>query len=71
MSYFRKFIKNFYTIASLLYDATTVKESNGKTMTVGKQQSNKYPVVLSEAIISAFEILKRYLTTRTEEEPGN
>ena len=49
MSYFRKFIKIFSSIAAPLYDATTVKDSNGKTMTIGKKQSDKYPVVLSEA----------------------
>ena len=71
MSYFRKFVKNFSTIAAPLYDATTVKDFNGKTMTIGKKQSDKYSVVLSEAGIAAFERLKRYLTTTTAEEPQN
>ena len=65
MSYFRKFIKKF-TIAAPLYDATTMKDSNGKTITIGKKQSDKYPVVLPEAGIVAFERLKRYLTSTTE-----
>ena len=36
--YFRKFIKSCSSIASPLYEATSVKDSNGKPITVGKKR---------------------------------
>ena len=68
-SYFRKFIKNISSLAAPLYDATTVKDANGTTVMIGKKQSDKYPVKLSQDGIEAFEKLKKYLTTTSNEDP--
>ena len=70
-SYFRKFIKNFSSLAAILYDATTVKDENGKTVMIGKKQSDKYPVKLSKEGLEAFEKLKQYLTTTSNESSEN
>ena len=68
-SYFRKFIKNFSSLAAPLYDATTVKDTEGKKVMIGKKQSDKYPVNLFQEGLEAFEKLKRYLTTTSDEDP--
>ena len=70
-SYFRKFIQNFSSLAAPLNDATTVKDENGKTVMIGKKQSEKYPVKLSKEGLEAFEKLKQYLTTTSNESSEN
>ena len=66
MSYFRKFIKKVFILAPL-YDATTVKDQNGKNMTISKKRSDKYPVKMTQDGIEALERLKRYLSSTSDE----
>ena len=54
-SYFRSFIQKFSSLAAPLYDTTTVKDENGKTVMIGKKQSDKYPVRLSKEGLEALE----------------
>ena len=46
-----------------------MKDTEGKTVMIGKKQSDKYPVNLSREGLEAFEKLKRYLTTTSDEDP--
>ena len=67
--YFRKFIRNYSAIASPLYEATSVKDKDGKPIAVGKRRSEKVRLELSEKATLAFEKLKNCLTTTTSENP--
>ena len=52
--YFRKFIRNYSTIASPLYEATSMKGKDGKPITVGKRRSEKVNIELDERSKAAF-----------------
>ena len=67
--YFRNFIKSYSSIASPLYEATSVIDSNGKPITVGKRRSEKVGLELDEKGKAAFVKLKGCLTTTTVENP--
>ena len=67
--YFRKFIKGYSSIASPLYEATSIKDKNGQPMTIGKRRSERVTLELSDKARLAFERLKHCLTTTTEDSP--
>ena len=50
--YFRKFIQNYSAIASPLYEATSVKNKNGKPIIVEKRRSEKVNLELDEKLSS-------------------
>ena len=67
--YFRKFIKNYSSIASPLYESTSIKDKNGKPIAVGKRRSEKVGLELNSKAKLAFEKLKNCLTSTMEENP--
>ena len=67
--YFRKFIKNYSTIAAPLYDALQIKDENGHTVNVSKRQSEKKAITITEKEKEAFEKLKLCLVTTPDENP--
>ena len=67
--YFRNFIKGFSSIASPLYEATSVKNKNGQPITMGKRKSEKVGLELNEKAKATFEKLKGCLITTTVEDP--
>ena len=58
VSYFRKFIKNFSSIAAPLFEATIVVDKHGKSVTITKRKSEKQEIELNERATEAFEKVK-------------